>query len=133
MKKIITKACAVTNTLYRCPSPARNVLPGVDNSILISTLNAVPTIPANAPNIIYNVPMSLWFVLKTHRVRKLIILVLLFLFASQNKANHLFFSLIFCPLVCFANLWAGKIKSGKGKKQTFAKRTKQGRRGVKNG
>jgi hypothetical protein len=66
---------------------------------------------------------------------------LLFLFASQNKANHLFFSLIFLPfgllppgpLVCEANLWAGKIKSGKGKKQTFAKRTKQGRRGVKNG
>jgi len=59
IKKIITKAWAVTITLYKCPSPAKIVLPGVDNSILINTLKAVPTIPANAPKIIYNVPISL--------------------------------------------------------------------------
>jgi len=53
------KAWAVTITLYKCPSPAKKELPGVDNSILIITLKAVPTIPAKAPNIIYNVPISL--------------------------------------------------------------------------
>jgi len=59
MKNIIINACAVTKTLYICPSPAKNACPGSDNSIRIITLNAVPTIPANAPNIIYNVPISL--------------------------------------------------------------------------
>lgn len=59
MKKIITNACAVTNTLYICPSPAKKACPGNDNSILIITLNAVPTIPENAPKIKYKVPMSL--------------------------------------------------------------------------
>lgn len=59
MKNIIINACAVTITLYNCPSPARYVSPGNADSILIITLNAVPTIPLNAPNIIYNVPISL--------------------------------------------------------------------------
>lgn len=66
IKNIIINACAVTITLYNCPFPAKNVCPGNDNSILIITLNAVPTIPLNAPNIIYSVPMSLWFVLYNH-------------------------------------------------------------------
>jgi len=59
MKKIMINAWAVTTTLYKCPSPAKKVFPGVDNSILMITLKAVPIIPANAPKIIYKVPMSL--------------------------------------------------------------------------
>jgi hypothetical protein len=59
MKNIITNAWAVTITLYKCESPPKNAFPGCDNSSLINTLNAVPTIPANTPNIKYNVPISL--------------------------------------------------------------------------
>ena len=59
IKNIIINAWAVTITLYKCPSPASTAFPGTANSILIITLNAVPAIPANAPKIIYNVPMSL--------------------------------------------------------------------------
>lgn len=59
IKNIMINACAVTNTLYICPSPAKNACPGNDNSIRIITLKAVPTIPENAPNIMYNVPISL--------------------------------------------------------------------------
>lgn len=74
MKNIMINACAVTKTLYICPSPAKNACPGNDNSILIITLNAVPTIPENAPNIMYNVPMSLWFVLNNHRLAQFMVL-----------------------------------------------------------
>lgn len=49
-KKIMTNAWAVTITLYNWWSPAKNATPGADNSNRISTLNAVPTIPENAPN-----------------------------------------------------------------------------------
>jgi hypothetical protein len=49
-KKIIMKAWAVTITLYKCESPPRNADPGEDNSSLIKTENAVPTIPENTPN-----------------------------------------------------------------------------------
>jgi len=49
-KNIITNACAVTITLYRCESPPKNADPGEDNSNLINTEKAVPTIPANTPN-----------------------------------------------------------------------------------
>lgn len=78
IKNIIINACAVTITLYNCPSPARNVCPGNDNSILIITLNAVPTIPLNAPNIIYNVPISLWFVLNNHLLAQFMVLLSFF-------------------------------------------------------
>ena len=66
-KKIITKAWAVTITLYNWKSPAKNAAPGDDNSNLIKTLNAAPTQPANAPNKRYKVPISLWLVLNIHR------------------------------------------------------------------
>lgn len=59
-KKIMTKACAVTITLYKWSSP--NIGPGPDNSKRINTLKAVPTIPANPPNSKYRVPISLWLV-----------------------------------------------------------------------
>ena len=49
-KKIIMNAWAVTITLYKCESPPRNADPGEDNSSLIKTENAVPTIPENTPN-----------------------------------------------------------------------------------
>jgi hypothetical protein len=65
-KKIITNAWAVTITLYSWSSPAKYASPGDDNSILIRTENAVPIAPLIAPNIIYNVPISLWFVLNSH-------------------------------------------------------------------
>ena len=73
MKNIITNAWAVTNTLYKWPSPAKNIWPGKDSSILMITLKAVPTIPANAPNIIYSVPISLWLVLYNHRLVQFIV------------------------------------------------------------
>jgi hypothetical protein len=59
MKNIIINAWAVTITLYKWWSPLKYTSPGMDNSIRINTLKAVPTIPANAPKIIYKVPMSL--------------------------------------------------------------------------
>jgi hypothetical protein len=59
LKKIITNACAVTITLYKCESPPKYAFPGCDNYNLINTMNAVPTIPANTPNIKYKVPISL--------------------------------------------------------------------------
>jgi len=58
-KKIIKNAWAVTITLYKWLSPAKNPTPGTPNSNRINTLNAVPNIPANTPNIKYNVPISL--------------------------------------------------------------------------
>lgn len=61
MKNIMTKACAVTITLYKWSSP--NMLPGLDSSNLISRLKAVPVRPATTPNNRYSVPISLWFVL----------------------------------------------------------------------
>tara|TARA_B110001469_G_scaffold114340_1_gene118200 strand:- start:16226 stop:16363 length:138 start_codon:yes stop_codon:yes gene_type:complete len=45
--------------LYSWLSPAKKATPGADSSNLIKTENAVPTIPANAPNNKYIVPMSL--------------------------------------------------------------------------
>jgi len=65
-KKIITNAWAVTITLYSWSSPAKYASPGEDNSIRIKTEKAVPIEPAMAPNIMYNVPISLWLVLKSH-------------------------------------------------------------------
>lgn len=47
-KKIITRACAVTITLYRWSS--HSIGPGADNSSRIKILNAVPTMPDSAPN-----------------------------------------------------------------------------------
>ena len=47
-KKIITKAWAVTITLYKWSSPS--IEPGAESSNLISILNAVPIIPAKAPS-----------------------------------------------------------------------------------
>ena len=71
-KNIITNACAVTITLYRCPSPAKYVAPGSDNSIRIITEKDVPITPEIAPKIRYSVPMSLWFVLNNHRLAQFI-------------------------------------------------------------
>jgi len=52
------KACAVTITLYNWSSPSNE--PGWPSSIRISILSPVPNIPAQAPVIKYNVPISLW-------------------------------------------------------------------------
>lgn len=54
IKKIITKAWAVTTTLYTWSSPRR--APGWPSSARIRRLRAVPTIPAQAPKIRYRVP-----------------------------------------------------------------------------
>jgi hypothetical protein len=43
--------------------------PSCPNSVRISILRDVPTIPDQAPNTKYYVPMSLWVVEKNHRVK----------------------------------------------------------------
>jgi len=48
IKKIITKAWAVTITLYNWSFPSN--LPGCDNSTRIKNLSPLPTIPAHKPN-----------------------------------------------------------------------------------
>ena len=58
MKKIITNAWAVTTTLYTWSSPIKD--PPCPSSKRIIILNPVPTMPDQAPEIKYNVPMSLW-------------------------------------------------------------------------
>lgn len=63
MKKIITKACAVTMTLYNWSSPIR--LPGDLSSERTITLIEVPTTLDQAPKMKYKVPISLWFVEKS--------------------------------------------------------------------
>jgi len=59
IKKIITKACAVTITLYKCVCICKKKLPGLANSIRITNESIVPTTPEKAPKIIYKVPISL--------------------------------------------------------------------------
>lgn len=59
-KKIITKAWAVTITLYNWSDPSKE--PGWASSARIRRLNAVPTIAAQIAKMKYNVPMSLWLV-----------------------------------------------------------------------
>jgi len=49
MKKIITKAWAVTTTLYSWSFPVN--LPGCLSSTRIRALSPLPTIPAHSPNI----------------------------------------------------------------------------------
>lgn len=70
MKKIITKAWAVTITLYTWSSPRR--APGWPSSARMRRLRAVPTMPAHAPKIRYRVPMSLWLVENNHRLTNVI-------------------------------------------------------------
>jgi hypothetical protein len=66
IKKIMTKACAVTKTLYSWLLPPRNLLPGCANSIRIKTDINIPIIPDKPPKIKYKVPMSLWLVVQSH-------------------------------------------------------------------
>jgi len=66
-KKIIIKACAVTKTFYSCPLPDKIWLPGAASSRRIRTESVVPTTAEKAPRIIYNVPISLWFVENSQR------------------------------------------------------------------
>lgn len=66
IKKIITKAWAVTTTLYTWSSPRS--APGWPSSARMRRLRAVPTIPAHAPKIRYRVPISLWLVENNHRL-----------------------------------------------------------------
>lgn len=56
-KKIITKACAVTITLYNWSSP--NKEPEAPSSNRMIALNAVPINADQIPNIKYKVPISL--------------------------------------------------------------------------
>lgn len=69
IKKIITKAWAVTITLYVWSLPING--PGCPNSIRISILSAVPIKADQTPKIKYNVPISLWFVENIHRISKM--------------------------------------------------------------
>ena len=64
IKKIITNAWAVTITLQIWSSPIK--APGCPNSARIKILKEVPTIPDQAPNIKYSVPISLWLVENNH-------------------------------------------------------------------
>lgn len=67
MKKIITKAWAVTITLYSW-SICENALKW-DNLIRIKVLIENPKIPAHTPKIKYIVPISLWFVEYNHFIK----------------------------------------------------------------
>lgn len=60
IKKIMTKAWAVTITLQIWSSPINE--PGCPSSNRIRTLKAVPTIADHTPKIKYKVPISLWLV-----------------------------------------------------------------------
>jgi hypothetical protein len=68
-KKIITKAWAVTETLYICSSEKK--LPGCANSMRIINLKDVPIVAAHRPKIKYRVPISLWLVVVTQRMNPL--------------------------------------------------------------
>ena len=65
-KKIITKAWAVTITLYKWGEPKITVVD--PSSIRIRTEKAEPTKALQSPNRRYNVPISLWFVENAHRI-----------------------------------------------------------------
>lgn len=67
IKKIITKACAVTITLYRCSSFIKE--PIVPSSVRITKDIPRPTNPAYRPPMKYRVPISLWFVEVKNRKR----------------------------------------------------------------
>lgn len=67
IKKIITKAWAVTMTLYKCSSASQG--PTVPNSRRISNDKDKPIKPAQIPKMKYRVPMSLWFVDMVQRSR----------------------------------------------------------------
>lgn len=60
IKKIIRNPWAVTSVLYSWSLPKND--PGWDSSSRINKLVPVPTMPAQSPNRIYRVPISLWFV-----------------------------------------------------------------------
>jgi hypothetical protein len=74
IKKIITKACAVTITLYWCSLPVNKLV--FPNLSRIYILIEAPNRAAQNPNKKYNVPISLWFVEKSHRI-KLVVLRML--------------------------------------------------------
>lgn len=59
IKKIITKACDVTKTLYNWWFPFKIPLPGTASSKRIKMDKTVPITPAKAPKIRYKVPISL--------------------------------------------------------------------------
>ena len=59
-KKIITKACEVTITLYNWSSPSS--VDGIPSSIRINALSLVPINADQIPNRRYIVPISLWLV-----------------------------------------------------------------------
>lgn len=66
IKKIIRNACAVTTTLYSWWFPMKKLFPGEESSRRMKTESTVPITPENAPKIKYRVPISLWFVEKSH-------------------------------------------------------------------
>jgi len=68
IKKIMTKAWAVTITLYRCSSPRKG--PKTPSSKRIRKLILKPTIPAQTPKIKYKVPISLWLVEANQRYKE---------------------------------------------------------------
>lgn len=70
MKKIITKAWAVTMTLYSWSFWPN--IEGWESFIRMITLIEAPTIPDHTPKIKYMVPISLWFVDIIHRIYKLL-------------------------------------------------------------
>ena len=68
-KNTINKPCAVIMTFHACPS-ATTSKPGAASSALIRREKKPPTNPARIANIMYNVPISLWFVEKNHLLIK---------------------------------------------------------------
>ena len=78
MKKIMSRPCAVTNTLYMClpassaasagvpytmeARPVKYWMPGSCNSMRMTTERNPPMTPATMANHRYIVPMSLWLV-----------------------------------------------------------------------
>lgn len=69
-KNSINKPWALTITLYNCPLPCSICGLGPASSKRINILRPVATKPENIENIIYNIAISLQFVLYNHLVHE---------------------------------------------------------------
>ncbi len=68
MKNTMIKPCAVTNTLNTSGLP-KNCMPGCISSMRMPIDSRPPTMPPVSASIRYIVPMSLWLVEKSQRLR----------------------------------------------------------------
>jgi hypothetical protein len=97
-KKIIVIACPVIKTLYKWKLDCKNMEFGVANVIQIYNDSTVPAIPATPAKIKYKVPMSLWFVEKSHRVIKLnktLFEKIIFILLIKKKTILIFNNILF--------------------------------------